>query len=118
MFRDYRTGSSWLPDATYINRYEDGSFQELARFDEDSNKLTFKNGFTAKASDLKWSEQTAEDRDRYGKGTRGAVLEWKENGGDFTLQLPKSLNGKLQVDKGSKSRLLYDESGKGSGYSR
>ena len=99
LFRDYRTGSSWLPDATYINRYEDGSFQELARFDEDSNKLTFKNGITAKASGLKWSEQTAEDRDHIGKGTRGAVLEWKENGGDFTLQLPKTLNGRLQADE-------------------
>ncbi|MFC5649198.1 alpha/beta hydrolase [Paenibacillus solisilvae] len=99
LFRDYRTGSAWLPDATYINRYEDGSFRELARFDDDYSKQTYRNGVTAKAEDLVWSEQTAEDRDHNGKGTRGAVLEWKANGGRFTMKLPESLNETLRADE-------------------
>lgn len=97
LFRDYRTGSLWLPNATYINRYEDGSFQELAKFDDDFNKMTYKYGVKADAADLEWSEQSAEDRDHNGKGTRGAALEWKKNGGDFILQLPSTADGKLQI---------------------
>ena len=31
LFSDYRTGDAWLPEATYMNRYEDGSFVPLAR---------------------------------------------------------------------------------------
>ncbi|BBH19079.1 hypothetical protein Back11_04240 [Paenibacillus baekrokdamisoli] len=101
LFRDYRTGLAWLPEATYINRYEDGGFQELIRFDDDFNKMTYKNGITVKAVDLEWSEESAEDRDGNGKGTRGAALQWKQKGGTYTIEIPKNFRDQLQFGKGA-----------------
>jgi hypothetical protein len=99
LFMDYRSGVDWLPDASYTNRYEDGSFREIARFDDDRNKTTHNNGVTAEADGaLLWTEQNAEDRDGNGKGTRGAVLKWKDNGGgSFTIEMPEPFSDKLQI---------------------
>ena len=92
LFDDYRTGAAWLPNATYINRYEDGSFLPIARLDEDYDKTSLSNGATAKADKLQWSEASAEDRDGKDKGTRGAVLQWKQGDGSYTLELPESMD--------------------------
>ena len=92
LFSDYRTGESWLPDATYLNRFENGSFLPLARIDEDYDKTKLTNGATAKAERLQWSEAAAEDRDGNDKGTRGAVLQWKQGDGSYSLLLPESVD--------------------------
>ncbi|SFJ11885.1 Alpha/beta hydrolase family protein [Paenibacillus sp. UNC496MF] len=92
LFQDYRAGEAWLPQATYLNRYEDGSFVALARIDEDYDKAKLTNGVTASAERLRWSEAAAEDRDGNDKGTRGAVLEWKQGDGSYALRLPATFD--------------------------
>ncbi|WP_068609745.1 alpha/beta hydrolase [Paenibacillus swuensis] len=89
MFQDYRHALHWLPKATYVNRYEDGGIQALARYDEDRNKTTMLAGGQASASadpGMKWQEEEALNRDRKSKGTRGVVLEWK-SAGSYTVEL-------------------------------
>lgn len=90
LFSDYRAGGEWLPEATYMNRYEDGSFVPIARIDGDYDKAKLDNGVTAKADRLQWTEEAAEDRNGNDKGTRGAVLQWKQGDGSYTLELPQS----------------------------
>ncbi|GGD54134.1 alpha/beta hydrolase family protein [Paenibacillus nasutitermitis] len=100
LFSDYRVAGKWLPEAAYTSRFEDGSFKELARFDDASGKLNQQGGVTVQADDLKWSKEDAEDRNGNGKGTKGAVLEWKEQeGGSYTLELDDSLNEELAINE-------------------
>ncbi|QYR23310.1 alpha/beta hydrolase [Paenibacillus sp. sptzw28] len=99
LFMDYRSGEEWLPGASYTNRYEDGSFRPIVRFDDDRNKTTHSDGVTAETDGgLLWTEENAEDRDGNGKGTRGAVLQWKDNGGgSFTIEMPEPFSDRLQI---------------------
>ncbi|MBW7476142.1 alpha/beta hydrolase [Paenibacillus oenotherae] len=100
LFRDYRTGLAWLPEATYFNRFENNSFRAIARFDEDRNGTTGTRGVTAEASGLKWSEQKAEDRDGNSKGTRGLQLEWEDRG-SYTLHIPELRSSILRTSASS-----------------
>ncbi|REE80222.1 chlorophyllase-like protein [Paenibacillus taihuensis] len=103
LFADYRTGAAWLPQATYMNRYEDGSFLPLARSEEDYDKATENSGVTASADKLLWTEEAAKDRDGKDKGTRGAVLQWKQGDGSYTLKLPETMTAKLEQQDASAS---------------
>ncbi|MDT3428165.1 hypothetical protein J2Z22_003756 [Paenibacillus forsythiae] len=76
LFRDYRSGLSWLPRSTaYFNRYQDGGFRIIAGFDEDRDKATPASGGVITASGIHWTEETAKDREGGSKGTFGALLE-------------------------------------------
>ncbi|OAB46179.1 alpha/beta hydrolase family protein [Paenibacillus glacialis] len=60
LFRDYRTGRDWLPESIYYNRFEDGNFIALARYDEDKDRTTLLNNGTADASKgLRWTEESS-----------------------------------------------------------
>ncbi|SEM64547.1 hypothetical protein [Paenibacillus sp. OV219] len=107
LFTDYRRGAAWLPQATYMNRYEDGSFIPLARSEEDYDKTTENSGVTASAEKIIWTEDSAKDRDGKDKGTRGAVLQWKQGDGSYTLQLPDSLTAKLQQNASEAKQLTF-----------
>ncbi|MBP3961491.1 chlorophyllase/cutinase-like alpha/beta fold protein [Paenibacillus lignilyticus] len=106
LFSDYRTGLEWLPQASYINRYEDGSFLPLARMDEDYDKAKMSGGVKAKAENLQWSEEGAEDRDGNKKGSRGVVLQWKEEDGSFTLELPDTV-GEQVAEADEDQQLIF-----------
>ncbi|MEF2967131.1 alpha/beta hydrolase [Paenibacillus sp. M1] len=80
LFRDYRTGLSWLPDTAYYSRFESGLMKTWAKFDEDMNRMTLPGGGVAEGKDIVWIEEEAKDRDQSGKGTRGAVLERDDDG--------------------------------------
>jgi len=74
LFRDYRTGRDWLPDSIYYNRFEDGNFLALARYDEDKDRTTLLNKGTAKASNgLRWTEQSSTPQNK------SVLLEKREN---------------------------------------
>ncbi|MFX3633649.1 MAG: alpha/beta hydrolase family protein [Candidatus Pristimantibacillus sp.] len=89
LFQDYRTGLDWLPDSTaYVNRFEDSSFNPVARYEEDRNKVTLLEGGKVKVEGIDgWEEADAQDRDDKNKGTKGVVLKWND-GGSYTLHLP------------------------------
>jgi dienelactone hydrolase len=90
LLQDYRTGMQWMPDSTaYVTRYEDSSFDMIARFDEDHNKTTLPKGGKLEADNLKsWDELDVKDRDHNNKGTVGAQMEWLEDS-SYTLSLAK-----------------------------
>ncbi|QHW34096.1 alpha/beta hydrolase [Paenibacillus rhizovicinus] len=108
LFSDYRTGEQWLPATTYMNRYEDGSFVPLARIDGDYDKVRLDNGVKASSDRLQWSEADAEDRDGNDKGTRGAVLQWKQGDGSYTLKLPKSVDALHDSTASSAQELVFN----------
>ncbi|WP_274649814.1 alpha/beta hydrolase family protein [Paenibacillus humicola] len=93
LFRDYRSGAAWLPDASYISRYEDGRFRPVARFENGSGGTVLGPGVEASASPgIRWSEQNVVDRDGKSKGSRGAVLQWSyAAGGTWSLALTRPL---------------------------
>lgn len=93
LFRDYRTGLSWLPDTEYTNRYEEANFTEIARYEEDSSKTTLQAGGAASVKGMvEWQEAYAKDRDGNNKGTKGIELEWSESGASYELNLsPKKM---------------------------
>ncbi|WP_308634839.1 poly(ethylene terephthalate) hydrolase family protein [Paenibacillus silvisoli] len=99
LFADYRSGAAWLPEATYINRYEDGSFIPLARADEDYSKETLSSGAKATAKNLQWTEEQAKDRDNNDKGSRGVALQWKQGDGSYTLELSDAWGSKIDSDE-------------------
>ncbi|AJS59924.1 poly(ethylene terephthalate) hydrolase family protein [Paenibacillus sp. IHBB 10380] len=72
LFQDYRSGAQWLPNSTYFNKYEDGKFERLARYEEDGDKATLLYGGTAAAIGLNWSEKA------YLPKNDAVVLEWNE----------------------------------------
>ena len=75
LFRDYRTGLSWLPQTAYYNRFQGGGFRPIANFDEDRNKNTAGRSGTAEATGLVWTEELAKDRESKSKSTYGLILE-------------------------------------------
>ncbi|NGM85096.1 alpha/beta hydrolase [Paenibacillus sp. 7124] len=76
LFRDYRRGLEWLPKETsYFNRYQDGGFRGITDFEEDRDKTTAGQIGTISAAGLRFTEETAKDREGEGKGTFGAFLE-------------------------------------------
>ncbi|MCQ6560787.1 poly(ethylene terephthalate) hydrolase family protein [Paenibacillus mendelii] len=96
LFRDYRKGSEWLPEATYFNRFESGSFTELARYDEDRDKTAVTANSNVEAAGVKWTEADALDRERRNKGTRGVILEWDAGkSGSYTITLSDAYRQRL-----------------------
>lgn len=86
LFRDYRRGLHWLPEAGYVNRFESDQFAALARFSS-SQKADVNYGSTVHVENMKqWEVTEAVDRRGKSKGNRGLLLEWEENG-RLTIEL-------------------------------
>ena len=87
LFEDYRRGARWLPDTTYVNRFQDASFRAVAGFDEDVDPGTSTAGLKIRGEKLAaWSEERIPSR--WGdRGTNGVLLAWREPG-VFTVELP------------------------------
>ncbi|WP_372663635.1 alpha/beta hydrolase [Cohnella sp.] len=90
LFRDYRTGLDFLPATRYFSQYENGSYRRIADF-EGGNRADLSPGVIAEAVDLTdWRHVEAFDREGKGKGNKGVVLEWADNG-SYTINLSPSL---------------------------
>lgn len=97
LFRDYRSGARWLPDTAYYSRFQSGNYIPVATFDEDRNKNTVTGG-TAEATGLKWTEETAKDRESKSKATYGLLLEHdaEENeAAAYSIRLKDSVSTEL-----------------------
>lgn len=99
MFSDYRTVLEWLPQSTYVSRYESSDFKEITRFDGSSRKTTISGGGKASAEGMtEWEVTNAEDRDGKSKGTKGISLEWEKPGAVYELELPQQVTDRLSSE--------------------
>lgn len=99
LFRDYRSGSGWLPDTAYYNRFQSGGHIPVATFDEDRNRNTAVGG-TAEVEGLGWSEETAKDRQSKSKSTYGLLLDrTTQESGDasYTIKLKKNVSSDIAI---------------------
>ncbi|MFC5701487.1 alpha/beta hydrolase family protein [Cohnella faecalis] len=86
LFQDYRAGLALLPDTRYFSRYEDGSFQAIARFEGDSVS-DLGAGITAKSEGVSdWRHADAVDRQEQAKGNRGVRLEWEKGDASYEIR--------------------------------
>lgn len=99
LLQDYRAGLDWLPGSTaYVTRYEDSSFDTIARYDEDRNKTTLPQGGKLEADNLKsWEEMDVKDRDNNNKGTVGVQIEWKDES-SYSLNLGQPFSLAAEAD--------------------
>ncbi|RUS49080.1 alpha/beta hydrolase [Cohnella sp. AR92] len=87
LFRDYRAGAKYLPEASYFNRYEDGSFLPVARYEDGDSLEELDSGATASAAGvILWTREEALDRELHGKGNKGVVLEWRDAGASYSIE--------------------------------
>jgi len=91
LFEDYRSALSYLPDTSYVSRYEGSDFRPIARFDgEGANAENPGPGLNGKYKYATVRVEEALDRQRGGKGTRGLAFEWK-TAGVYTMKLGSAL---------------------------
>jgi hypothetical protein len=108
MFGDYRTGLDWLPESRYFSRYESGAFQQIARYDGEVDKTTPGAGVQAFAKGVtSWTIASALDRDRNEKGTKGLVLEWKDDAAYSLLLADAFWKNKKRGSIGDASALMF-----------
>lgn len=90
LFEDYRAGSAWLPDTTYVSRYQDASFAALADFDEDYDIGRGTAGGAIRGSKLAaWKEQRLGGR--FDERQNNVVyLGWRDSG-VYELAVPDGL---------------------------
>lgn len=78
MFQDDRYASAWLPEAAYIQQYEDSGFEPVVRYDEDQNKQTtaIYGGKIAVSGMEEWKEDNLEDREGDSLFNDAVYLSW------------------------------------------
>lgn len=96
MFEDYRYALEWLPDTTYISKYEDPSYHIYSTFEEDVDVTTATSPYiTIEANSLlQWYEGELEFRRDKERGTHGVFLKWDHSyskNGTFKLNFKKAL---------------------------
>lgn len=100
LFQDYRAGSKWLPDTTYVNRYADAGRKVVAGFDEDFNveSATIPGASLHGEKLALWKEQRTELR-HGDRGNNAVYLGWRESGvSSYTLRIPVELAKQLSAD--------------------
>ena len=94
LFEDYRRGARWLPDPTYVNRYQDARFHPIAHYDEDFDLGTTTDGGTTRGENLAtWKE----DRIGMRGGDRmnnGVFLGWR-GPASYTIEPKQPVEGTL-----------------------
>ena len=94
LFEDYRRGAKWLPDTTYLNRYQDGRYHAIAEYDEDFNLRTATDGGVLSGENLKtWKEERVNLRwgDRV---NNGVFLGWRKPA-SYTIEPKEPVEGML-----------------------
>lgn len=90
MFQDYRSGLQWLPSTRYYNRYEDGSFSALTRYEKGESRNMLRDNMKEDSTGMaNWGVEQAQDRDHHNIGTAGMMLHWKTDS-TYTIHLTES----------------------------
>lgn len=111
VFADVRTAGAWLPEAVYINQYQDSNFRIIADFEEDFDVTTGTiRGVSLEGEDLvTWKEAHVPHRtgEEFCQENSAVVLEW-DNGelnksepgqvGSYTITLSDEAAKALQLD--------------------
>ncbi|EEG78890.1 alpha/beta hydrolase family protein [Dethiobacter alkaliphilus] len=86
LFKDYRFGANWLPDAKYISRFADGQIVPMTEFERNSDQTAFEYDVEVEAEGFSlWEIQEALDRRRRNKGFYGVTLAWEDEGRYSTI---------------------------------
>ncbi|WP_027091336.1 hypothetical protein [Cohnella thermotolerans] len=105
LFRDYRAGAAFLPDARYFNRFEEGSFRAIARYDDADSLTRLPSGATAAARGMTlWAHEEALDRERNGTGNRGVALQWER---EAVYELQSDPGFGMSSDEGAAASLAF-----------
>ncbi len=84
VFRDYRNAAEWLPEGSYISRFQDSSFRPVADFEEDLDVSTASlEGGAIEAENLVvWRERDLPFRDKSLQRNNAVYLGWKQKNVD------------------------------------
>lgn len=100
VLRDYRHALSWLPETTYINRFEDHAFINISNFEEDRELNTtrlYGGELTAEHVTI-WEEQELHARTGQSFFNHAVRLGWEgDKEASYTLTLPPQLAEQRQL---------------------
>ncbi len=89
LFRDVRYGADWLPDTSYVSRFQTGHYEPLVTFNRNNDRSEFPEGVAAEAEGFtEWAKTSTEDRAGNRKAADGVILEWGDSG-TYRLLLPE-----------------------------
>lgn len=97
LFRDYRTGSAWLPKTLVLNRFQDSSFQPVSDFEEDLDPgtTTAAGGRLLGSGFSGWREGPLALRMESMKQANNVVyLDWNQEGNgcpSYEISLPDTI---------------------------
>jgi hypothetical protein len=104
IMRDHRVAADWLPEGSYISRFQDSSFIEIAGFEEDLDVTTATvAGASIETENLVvWREEDLPFRDRSKQRNHAAYLGWKRNEekdsvSSYTISLPEKYGPTLDL---------------------
>ena len=96
VMRDHRTVDKWLPEGSYISRFQDSSFIEVAGFEEDLDVTTATApGAGIEAENLAvWKEKDLPFRDKSKQRNHAVYLGWESDGDadsvpSYSISLPE-----------------------------
>ncbi|MBN8207668.1 hypothetical protein JI666_02795 [Bacillus sp. NTK071] len=106
MFEDYRYALRWLPNTTYISKYEDPSYSIFADYEEDVDVTSTSSPFihVTAGSLLQWYEGELEYRRDKERANHGVFLKWDDSyskNGHYTLNFSKPLQDPFNFNKNS-----------------
>ena len=84
VFRDYRNAGEWLPEGSYISRFQDSTFRPMADFEEDLDVSTasLEGGVIEMENLVVWRERDLPFRDKSLQRNNAVYLGWKQGNGD------------------------------------
>jgi hypothetical protein len=104
IFKDYSYALEWLPETTYINRYNDSSFQVMNDYENDYDLTTGNGkGISFSGSRLSfWNEGKLDSRDDDDRQNHGVYLKWNESyslPGSYEMELPEDYLKNENINK-------------------
>ena len=84
LFKDYRNGADWLPDATLVNKYRNASYRSIQQFDADESDVIDTGNF------IDWEVTTPLDRGGGNQAKDALDLAWDKEA-TYEVDLAKEM---------------------------
>lgn len=99
VFRDDEYVSKWLPDRRYFTRFQSGAVKLLTDFDQPNAASTARYGSRIVAEGFtEWKVSDITNQDGRSKGTKGAILEFRDEA-QFTVELSEQFRNEVLDDE-------------------